>query len=190
MWFFPVCLFISFKLFLLKLLPCLKYSSFLPTSLISAHPLRVKVLSYVRPFATLWTIPCQALHPWNSPGQNSGVGSHSLLQGILPTQRSEPRSPALQADSTIWATRACLEPGIFVIFSSLQDLRSQKLGTCCWVSYDVQQPTWALHPCLLTLSQGWSSPPPSLPLVPSYSKNRPLHLLMGLTFQIFAFFSP
>ena len=24
--------------------------------------------------------------PWNSPGQNTGVGSHSLLQGILPTQ--------------------------------------------------------------------------------------------------------
>ena len=24
--------------------------------------------------------------PWNSPGQNSRVGSHSLLQGILPTQ--------------------------------------------------------------------------------------------------------
>ena len=38
--------------------------------------------------------------------------------------------------------------------------------------------------------QGWSSPPPSLPLVPSYSKNRPLHLLMGLTFQICVFFSP
>ena len=24
--------------------------------------------------------------PWNSPGQNTGVGSHSLLQGIFPTQ--------------------------------------------------------------------------------------------------------
>ena len=23
---------------------------------------------------------------WNSPGQNTGVGSHSLLQGIFPTQ--------------------------------------------------------------------------------------------------------
>ena len=31
--------------------------------------------------------------PWNSPGQNTGVGSLSLLQGI------EPRSPALQVDS-------------------------------------------------------------------------------------------
>ena len=24
--------------------------------------------------------------PWNSPGQNTGVGRHSLLQGIFPTQ--------------------------------------------------------------------------------------------------------
>ena len=24
--------------------------------------------------------------PWNSPGQHTGVGSHSLLQGIFPTQ--------------------------------------------------------------------------------------------------------
>ena len=24
--------------------------------------------------------------PWNSPGQNTEVGSHSLLQGIFPTQ--------------------------------------------------------------------------------------------------------
>ena len=28
--------------------------------------------------------------PWNSPGQNSGVGSCSLLQGIFPTQGSNP----------------------------------------------------------------------------------------------------
>ena len=26
--------------------------------------------------------------PWNSPGQNTGVGSLSLLQGIFPTQES------------------------------------------------------------------------------------------------------
>ena len=26
--------------------------------------------------------------PWNSPGQNTRVGSHSLLQGIFPTQGS------------------------------------------------------------------------------------------------------
>ena len=27
-------------------------------------------------------------NPWNSPGQNTGVGSSSLLQGIFPTQES------------------------------------------------------------------------------------------------------
>ena len=28
--------------------------------------------------------------PWNSPGKNAGVGSHSLLQRIFPTQGSNP----------------------------------------------------------------------------------------------------
>ena len=37
--------------------------------------------------------------PWNSPGQNTGVGSLSLLQGIFLTQGIEPRSPTLQVDS-------------------------------------------------------------------------------------------
>ena len=31
--------------------------------------------------------------PWNSPGQNTGVGSCSLLQGIFPTQISNPGLP-------------------------------------------------------------------------------------------------
>ena len=31
--------------------------------------------------------------PWNSPGQNTGVGSLSLLQGVFPTQGSKPALP-------------------------------------------------------------------------------------------------
>jgi len=31
--------------------------------------------------------------PWNSPGQNTGVGSRSLLQGIYPTQGLNPGLP-------------------------------------------------------------------------------------------------
>ena len=31
--------------------------------------------------------------PWNSPSQNTGVGSLSLLQGIFPTQGSNPGLP-------------------------------------------------------------------------------------------------
>ena len=44
-------------------------------------------------------VPTRLLCPWDSPGKNTGVGGHSLLQGIFPTQRSNPSSPALQADS-------------------------------------------------------------------------------------------
>ena len=40
----------------------------------------------------------------DSPRKNTGVGFHVLLQGIFPTQGSnpgiKPRSPAFQADST------------------------------------------------------------------------------------------
>ena len=38
-------------------------------------------------------------HLWNSPGQNTGVGILSLLQGNLPDPGIEPTSPALQVDS-------------------------------------------------------------------------------------------
>ena len=39
--------------------------------------------------------PARPLCPWDSPGKNTGVGCHSLLQGIFPTQGSNLRSPAL-----------------------------------------------------------------------------------------------
>ena len=36
-----------------------------------------------------WIHPL-TISPWNSPGQNTGVGNISLLQGIFPTQGSNP----------------------------------------------------------------------------------------------------
>ena len=37
----------------------------------------------------VWLLgPHELYSPWNSPGQNTGVGSLSLLQGIFPTQGS------------------------------------------------------------------------------------------------------
>ena len=51
--------------------------------------LKWKLLSLVWLFVTPWTL----YSPWNSPGQNTGVGSLSLLQGILPTQGSNPGVP-------------------------------------------------------------------------------------------------
>ena len=39
----------------------------------------VYLLTHARLFATLLMEACQLLYPWNSPGKNAGVGSHSLL---------------------------------------------------------------------------------------------------------------
>ena len=37
--------------------------------------------------------PHRLYSPWNSPGQNTGMGSLSFLQGIFPTQGSKPGLP-------------------------------------------------------------------------------------------------
>ena len=51
--------------------------------------------SVVSDFATPWQYS-----PWNSLGQNTGMGNLSLLQQIFPTQElNQGLSPALQADS-------------------------------------------------------------------------------------------
>ena len=45
--------------------------------------------------------PARLLCPWDSPGKNTGVDSHSFLQGDLPDPGIEPASPALQEDSLL-----------------------------------------------------------------------------------------
>ena len=45
---------------------------------------------------SLW--PHGLYSPWNSPGQNTGVGSLFPFPGDLPDPGIKPRSPALQAD--------------------------------------------------------------------------------------------
>ena len=37
-----------------------------------------------------WTVACRLLCPWDSPGKNTGVGCHALLQVIFPTQGWNP----------------------------------------------------------------------------------------------------
>ena len=49
---------------------------------------RWKSLSRVRLFVTPWTT--RLLSQWNFPGKSTGVGCHFLLQGIFPTQGSNP----------------------------------------------------------------------------------------------------
>ena len=49
--------------------------------------------------------PARLLCPGNSPGQNTGVGSHSLLQGIFPTQDRAQVSCIADGFFTAWATQ-------------------------------------------------------------------------------------
>ena len=49
------------------------------------------LLSCVWLFMTPWTVQfTRLLCPWNSPGMNTGVSCHFLVQGIFPTQRLIP----------------------------------------------------------------------------------------------------
>ena len=51
----------------------------------------VKSLSRARLFVTPWIVACTKLfHPWDFQGKSTGVGCHFLLQGIFPTQGSNP----------------------------------------------------------------------------------------------------
>ena len=52
------------------------------------------MLSHVRLFATPWTVASKApLSMGILPGKNIGLGCHGLLQGIFPTQGSNPGLP-------------------------------------------------------------------------------------------------
>ena len=59
---------------------------------------------------SLWTHglePTSLLCPWNFPGKNTGVGCHSLLQRIFPTQRLNLGLLHCRF-FTVWATRKAL----------------------------------------------------------------------------------
>ena len=47
--------------------------------------------------------------PWNSSGQNTGMGSHSLLQGIFPTQGSNPGLPHCKQILYQMSHKGCLK---------------------------------------------------------------------------------
>ena len=75
--------------------------------------------------------------PWNSPGQNTGVGSLSLLQGISPTQKLN-RISSIAGFFTSWATReapsnerSCI---IWYFFFSLLIWWITSIAFKCWSS--------------------------------------------------------
>ena len=77
----------------LRCVGLLRITFILPASLaFNHHPvLAAVVLSGVQLFVTtLWTVAHQAPLSMDPPGKNTGVGSYPLLQGIFPTQGSNP----------------------------------------------------------------------------------------------------
>ena len=48
------------------------------------------LLSCAQLFVSPQTVASQALCPWDSPGENPGVGCHALVQGIFLTQGANP----------------------------------------------------------------------------------------------------
>ena len=63
---------------------------------------------------SLW--PLGLYSPWNSPGQNTAVGSHSFFQQIFPTQESNRVSCIVGGFFTNWAVgeaRASVWPSSF-----------------------------------------------------------------------------
>ena len=59
-----------------------------PTQVVDAlHACVLSRFSHIRLFATTWTV--SSVHG-DSPGKNTGVGCHALLQGIFLTQGSNP----------------------------------------------------------------------------------------------------
>ena len=78
---------------------CAAWRSYFPNQKLNPLPLAVRAqspnhwcmlspFSPVQLFLSLWTEPARLLCPWDSPGKNTGVGYHALLQGIFWTQGS------------------------------------------------------------------------------------------------------
>ena len=52
--------------------------------------MHAKLLQLFPTLCTLWTVAAKLLCPWDSPGKNTRVGCHFLLQKIFPTQGLNP----------------------------------------------------------------------------------------------------
>ena len=80
------------------------------TDIIDMHGYVLSHFSFVRLCKTLWTLAAMLLWPWNSPGKNSAVGFHALLQGIFLIEPMSLMSPVLAGRlfTTIdtWETRS------------------------------------------------------------------------------------
>ena len=77
--------------------------------------------------------PTRLLCPWDSPGKNTGVGCHFLLQGIFPTQESNPGLPHCRQTQADALTSE--PPGSPIQY--LQMMKFLHLVLCPWICSSV-----------------------------------------------------
>ena len=87
----------------------------------------MKLLSHVWPFATPWTAAARLLCPWDSPGKNTGVSCHFLLQGLFPTQGSAWVSCIAGRLLTVWTIREVIKPS-----EGREKSQREELGQVPW----------------------------------------------------------
>ena len=80
--------------------------------------------------------------PWNSPGQNTGVGSLSLFQGIFPTQGSNPGLPHCRQ----------------ILYQLRQQGSPEGCCCCCQVASVVSDSVWPQRQQPTRLPRPWDSP--------------------------------
>ena len=121
-----------------------------------AYPFRCRYpwlmwLWWFSPLNCVQLLPTHGLQPprllcaWDSPGKNTGVGCHFLLQGIFPTQKPNPG--LLQCRQILY--RLSYEGSIAtkVVISSVQSLSRVRLLVTPWT---------ATCPASLSIINSWS----------------------------------
>ena len=138
----------------------------------------VQSLSHAWLFATTWTVASQAVCPWDFPGKNTGVGCHSLLQGIFLDQGSNPHLLHWQAGSLSLSHQGSLSDSLACFLSRFSCVR---LCAALWtvilqaplsIEFSGQE-HWSGLPCL---------PPGDLPdprIKPVVLKSHLLHWQAG-----------
>ena len=101
--------------------------------------------------------PHELYSPWNSPGQNTGVGSCSLLQGIFPTQGLNPG--LTHCRQILYQLSHKGSPRILewvaYPFSSRSSWPRNRTGVACiaggsftnWAIREARQEYWSGSPC-------------------------------------------
>ena len=94
------------------------------------------------------TLPGSSVH-WDSPGKNTGVGCHTLLQGIFPTQELNPGLLHCRQFSAIWATREAPPGGASGKEPTCQCRRGKRCGFDPWVRKIPWRRAWQPTPIFL-----------------------------------------